>query len=64
VYPLRGLNTNGKNIAIGVYTEADNTPVADFYTAQAGSSTFSAVKLDPGNNAIPTFLVVPLCELC
>jgi len=57
IYPLRGLNTNGKNIAIGVYTEADNTAVADLYTAQTGSSTFSAVNLDPDNNAIPTFLV-------
>ncbi len=59
VYPLRGLNTNGKQIAISAFTEVDSTAVADLYTAQAGDNSrgFSAVDLDPGNAATPTFLV-------
>jgi len=59
VYPLRGLNTNGKQIAISVFTEVDSTAVADLYTAQAGDNSrgFSAIDLDPGTAATPTFLV-------
>jgi hypothetical protein len=58
-YPLRGLNTNGKQIAISVYTEVDNIAVADAYTAQIGNNSqiFSNIDLDPGNAATPTFLV-------
>ena len=58
-YPLRGLNTNGKQIAISVYTEVDNIAVADAYTAQNGNNAqgFSNIDLDPGNAATPTFLV-------
>jgi hypothetical protein len=59
VYPLRGLNTNGKQIAISAFTEVDSTAVADAYTAQAGDNSrgFSTIDLDPGNAATPTFLV-------
>ena len=59
VYPLRGLNTNGKQIAISVSTEVDSTAVADAYTAQAGDNSkgFSAVDLAPATAATPTFLV-------
>jgi len=59
VYPLRGLNTNGKQIAISAFTEVDSTAVADAYTAQTGDNSrgFSAVDLDPGSAATPTFLV-------
>ena len=59
VYPLRGLNTNGKQVAISVSTEVDSTAVADSYVAQAGDNSkgFSTVDLSPGNAATPTFLV-------
>jgi hypothetical protein len=59
VYPLRGLNTNGKQIAISAFTEVDSTAVADLYTSQAGDNSrgFSAIDLDPGAAATPTFLV-------
>jgi hypothetical protein len=59
VYPLRGYNTNGKTIAVSIYTEKDSTAVADLYTAQAGNNEngFSNIDLDPANGATPTFLV-------
>ena len=59
VYPMRGMNTNGKQIGISVFTEVDSTAVADAYIAQAGSNAkgFSNIDLAPGNAAIPTFLV-------
>jgi len=59
IYPLRGMNTNGKQIAISVFSEADNTATGDLYTAQAGDNSrgFSNIDLAPGNAATPTFLV-------
>ena len=59
VYPLRGLNTNGKQIAISAFTEVDSKAVDELYTAQAGDNSkgFSTVDLSPGNAATPTFLV-------
>ena len=56
VYPLRGFNTNGKQIAISVYSEVD---AAYQYTAQAGENSrgFSTIDLDPTNAAVPTILV-------
>ena len=56
VYPLRGFNTNGKQIAISVYSEVDS---AYQYTAQAGvnSRGFSTIDLDPTSAAVPFFLV-------
>ncbi len=53
------MNTNGKQIAISVFYEADNTPAADLYTAQAGDNSrgFSNIDLAPRNAATPTFLV-------
>ena len=59
VYPLRGLNTNGKQISISVNTEVDSTDVANAYVAQAGDNSrgFSTIDLSPGNAAVPTFLV-------
>ena len=58
-YPLRGLNTNGKQISISVNTEVESTAVADTYTAQAGDNAkgFSNIDLAPANAAVPTFLV-------
>ena len=59
IYPLRGLNTNGKQISISVSTEVDSKPVAEMYQAQAGDNSrgFSTIDLDPGGAATPTFLV-------
>jgi hypothetical protein len=59
IYPLRGMNTNGKQLAISVHTEVDSTPVADFYTAQAGNNSrrFSDIDLEPGAAATHIFLV-------
>ena len=59
VYPLRGFNTNGKQIAISAFTEVDSTAAGDLYTAQAGSNAkgFSTIDLAPGSAATPTFLV-------
>jgi len=55
-YPLRGLNTNGKQISISVYSEEDTAYV---YNAQAGDNArgFSTIDLEPANAATPTFLV-------
>ena len=55
-YPLRGLNTNGKQISISVYSEEDTAYV---YNAQAGDNSrgFSTIDLEPANAATPTFLV-------
>jgi hypothetical protein len=56
VYPLRGMNTNGKQLAITVYSEVDANYV---YNAQAGDNFrgFSSIDLEPANAATPTFLV-------
>jgi len=61
VYPLRGLNTNGKAIAISCFTETEDAN----YTPQAGSAIdgFSAIDLDPAGAAIPTFLVCTTATL-
>ncbi len=55
VYPLRGLNTNGKAVAISCFTETETMN----YTAQAGNNwaSFANVDLAPANAAVPTFLV-------
>jgi hypothetical protein len=55
-FPLRGLNTNGKQISISVYSEEDTAYV---YNAQAGDNSrgFSNIDLDPTSAATPTFLV-------
>ena len=56
VYPLRGLNTNGKAVAISCFTE---TEANSYYTAQAGENykSFANVDLNPAGAAVPTFLV-------
>jgi hypothetical protein len=56
VYPLRGMNTNGKQLAITVYSEVDANYV---YNAQAEDNFrgFSSIDLEPANAATPTFLV-------
>jgi hypothetical protein len=56
VYPLRGHNTNGKQISISVNTEEDTAYV---YNAQAGDNSrgFSNIDLDPTAAATPTFLI-------
>ena len=61
VYPLRGLNTNGKAIAISCQTTFD----AWNYTAQAGNNyqSFANVDLNPTGASIPTFLVSTTCCL-
>ena len=55
-FPLRGLNTNGKQISISVYSEEDTAYV---YNAQAGDNSrgFSNIDLEPAAAATPTFLV-------
>ena len=55
VYPLRGLNTNGKSIAISVHTEVEDIN----YTPQTGtnSSGFSNIDLQPDSPAIPVILI-------
>ena len=65
VYPLRGYNTNGKTVAIGIFTEKDSTANADLYTAQAGNNEngFSNIDLDPAGAATPTFLVCTTMSL-
>jgi len=61
VYNLRGLNTNGKAIAITCFTE--NEPAN--YTAQTGNNIngFSTIDLRPADPAIPTFLVCTTATL-
>jgi len=61
VYPLRGLNTNGKAVAISCFTETG----AANYNPQAGNNIngFSAIDLDPAGAAIPTFLVCTTATL-
>ena len=56
VYPLRGLNTNGKAVSISCFTELE--PAMN-YTPQAGANqqSFANVDLAPTNAAVPTFLV-------
>jgi hypothetical protein len=56
IYPLRGMNTNGKQISISIYTETD---AAYVYNSQAGDNSrgFSTIDLDPASAATPTFLV-------
>jgi len=55
VYPLRGLNTNGKAVAISCFTEIETMN----YNPQAGNNhqSFANVDLTPANAAVPTFLV-------
>lgn len=62
VYPLRGLNTNGKQIAISVTTEVDSAYV---YNAAAGANErgFSNIDLRPADAAVPTFLVCTTMSL-
>ena len=61
VYPLRGLNTNGKAVAISCFTETETIS----YTAQAGtnSQSFANVDLSPAGASIPTFLVCTTATL-
>jgi hypothetical protein len=56
VYPMRGFNTNGKQIAISAFTEVDAGYV---YNNQNGVNArgFSNIDLLPANAATPTFLV-------
>ena len=55
IYFLRGLNTNGKAIAISVFTETEDSG----FVATAGNNAagFSSIDLQPANAAVPTFLV-------
>ena len=61
VYPLRGLNTNGKAVAISCFTETETIN----YTAQAGNNyqSFANVDLNPAGASIPTFLVCTTATL-
>ena len=56
VYPIRGFNTNGKAIAVSVYSEVDDAYV---YNPQNGENArgFSDINLRPADAATPTFLV-------
>lgn len=62
VYPLRGLNTNGKAIAISCTTEPETNTFAGQDTA-TNANGFSTINLDPANAAIPTFLICTTCCL-
>ena len=54
-YFLRGLNTNGKAIAIVVFTETEDSG----FVATAGNNAngFSSIDLQPADPATPTFLI-------
>ena len=56
VYPLRGLNTNGKAVAITCFTETEDN---DFRGADTATNVngFSVIDLAPAGGAVPTFLV-------
>lgn len=62
VYPLRGLNTNGKAIAISCQTETETNTFAGQDTA-TNQNGFSTINLDPAGAAIPTFLICTTCCL-
>ena len=55
IYDLRGLNTNGKPVAITIFTETEDQK----YSAMTGNNYdgFSSIDLNPTGNAIPTFLI-------
>jgi len=62
VYNLRGLNTNGKSVAITCFTE---TEANDFTGADGALNVngFSTIDLNPAGAAIPTFLVCTTATL-
>ena len=61
IYPLRGLNTNGKAVAISCFTETG----AANYNPQAGNNIngFSTIDLRPADAAVPTFLICTTATL-
>ena len=61
IYDLRGLNTNGKPVAITIFTETEDAK----YNAMSGSNTdgFSSIDLNPTGASIPTFLINTTCCL-
>jgi hypothetical protein len=69
VYPLRGLNTNGKAVAISCFTETEdnnftgNTALNDAGRLQFQRQGISDIDLEPANGAIPTFLVCTTASL-
>ena len=56
IYPLRGMNTNGKVVGFSVFSEEDTAYV---YNEQDGNNArgFSNIDLDPTAAATPTFLI-------
>ena len=61
IYALRGLNTNGKAVAISCFTETqDSTFIATTGTNETG---FSSIDLQPADACIPTFLISTTCCL-
>ncbi len=62
IYSLRGLNTNGKAVAISCFTE---TKVNNFQgqAAALNQDGFSLIDLNPAGAAIPTFLVCTTAAL-
>ena len=69
VYPLRGLNTNGKSVAISCFTETEvndfrgNNPADAAAQIAFSQNGFSAIDLQPAGAAIPTFLVCTTASL-
>ena len=62
VYPLRGLNTNGKAVAISCFTETEANAFNGAENA-LNANGFSTINLNPAGDAIPTFLVCTTATL-
>jgi len=62
VYNLRGLNTNGKAVAITCFTENETNTFRGQHTA-TNANGFSTIDLRPADAAIPTFLVCTTATL-
>ncbi len=62
VYPLRGLNTNGKAVAISCFTETEDNTFRGAHNA-LNQNGFSTIDLAPAGASIPTFLVCTTATL-
>jgi len=62
IYSLRGLNTNGKAVAISCFTETEVNNF-DGQAAALNQDGFSDINLNPAGAAIPTFLVCTTAAL-
>lgn len=62
VYPIRGLNTNGKAISISCFTETETNTFTG-QNAALNQNGFCNIDLNPAGAAIPTFLVCTTATL-